>query len=37
MLPFAFVVRANGRPPAGVDDQKLTAALGEAFGYRPTC
>jgi MFS family permease len=34
MLPFAFVVRANGRPPAGVDDQKLTAALGEAFGYR---
>ena len=34
MLPFAFVVRANGRPPAGVVDQKLTAALGEAFGYR---
>ncbi len=34
MLPFAFVVRANGRPPAGVVDQKLTAALSEAFGYR---
>ena len=34
MLPFAFVVRANGRPPAGVVDQKLTAALGEAFGHR---
>ncbi len=34
MLPFAFVVRANGRPPAGVADQKLTAALHEAFGHR---
>jgi MFS family permease len=34
MLPFSFVVRANGQPPAGVADQKLTAALGEAFGYR---
>jgi MFS family permease len=34
MLPFSFVVRMNGRPPAGVVDQKLTAALGEAFGHR---
>jgi MFS family permease len=34
MLPFSFVVRSNGRPPAGVVDQKLTAALSEAFGYR---
>jgi MFS family permease len=34
MLPFSFVVSSNGRPPAGVVDQKLTAALSEAFGYR---
>jgi MFS family permease len=34
MLPFSYVVRANGQPPAGVVDQKLTAALSEAFAYR---
>ena len=34
MLPFTLVVRANGRPPAGVVDQKLTAALSEAFAHR---
>jgi MFS family permease len=34
MLPFATVVRGNGRPPAGMVDQPLTNALGEAFGHR---
>jgi MFS family permease len=34
MLPLATVVRGSGRPPAGVVDQKLSAALTEAFGYR---
>jgi len=34
MLPFSFVIRANGRPPAGVADQPLGAALSEAFAHR---
>lgn len=34
MLPFSAVIRGSGRPPAGVVDQPLANALGEAFGYR---
>jgi len=34
MLPFSYVVRGNGRPAAGIVDQKLTAALSEAFAHR---
>jgi MFS family permease len=35
MLPLSALVRGSGRPPAGVADQPLGEALGEAFGYRP--
>ena len=34
MLPFSAIVRGHGRPPAGVVDQPLRDALGEAFGHR---
>ncbi len=34
MLPLATVIRSSGRPPSGTVDQKLTAALAEAFGHR---
>src|SRR5262249_49544040 len=32
--PFSPLVRSHGRPPAGVPDQPLRDALGEALGHR---